>query len=88
MLTASYPLGHLPYGWLNTIKPVSPAFQLVCVCVCVCARACVCVCVHVCVYEHFVTLYWFTLHCRRKLGVTDPTLLARKLPFFAPVVLP
>ena len=29
MLTASYPLGHLPYGWLNTLKPVPPAFQQV-----------------------------------------------------------
>jgi hypothetical protein len=27
VLTASYPLGHLPYGWLNSLKPVSPAFQ-------------------------------------------------------------
>jgi hypothetical protein len=27
VLTASYPLGHLPYGWLNTLKPVPPAFQ-------------------------------------------------------------
>ena len=29
VLTASYPLGHLPYGWLNTLKPVTPAFQQV-----------------------------------------------------------
>ena len=29
VLTASYPLGHLPYGWLNSLKPVSPAFQKV-----------------------------------------------------------
>ena len=29
MLTATYPLGHLPYGWLNRLKPVSPAFQKV-----------------------------------------------------------
>lgn len=27
VLTASYPLGHLPYGWLNQVRPVSPAFQ-------------------------------------------------------------
>ena len=27
VLTATYPIGHLPYGWLNQIRSVSPAFQ-------------------------------------------------------------
>ena len=29
VLTATYPLGHIVYGWLNQVRPVSPAFQKV-----------------------------------------------------------
>lgn len=26
VLTTTYPLGHLPYGWLNQLRTISPAF--------------------------------------------------------------
>ena len=29
VLTASYPLGHIAYGWINQVRPVPPAFQKV-----------------------------------------------------------
>ena len=29
VLTATYPLGHIAYGWINQVKLVSPAFQKV-----------------------------------------------------------
>lgn len=29
VLTATYPLGHIAYGWINQVRPVSPAFQKV-----------------------------------------------------------
>ena len=31
VLTASYPLGHIAYGWINQVRPVPPAFQRVCI---------------------------------------------------------
>ncbi|XP_065915290.1 progressive ankylosis protein homolog B-like isoform X2 [Dysidea avara] len=27
VLTTTYPIGHLPYGWLNQLRTISPAFQ-------------------------------------------------------------
>ena len=30
VLTTTYPLGHIAYGWINQIRPVPPAFQKVC----------------------------------------------------------
>ena len=30
VLTATYPLGHLGYGWLNQLRPLLPAFLKVC----------------------------------------------------------
>ena len=30
VLTATYPLGHIAYGWINQVRPVPPAFQKVC----------------------------------------------------------
>lgn len=29
VLTAVYPLGRIAYGWLNQMRPISPAFQKV-----------------------------------------------------------
>lgn len=29
VLSVSYPIGHLPYGWLNTLRSVEPAFKKV-----------------------------------------------------------
>ena len=29
VLTTTYPLGHLPYGWLNQLRTISPAFRQV-----------------------------------------------------------
>ena len=29
VLTATYPLGHIVYGWLNQVRPISPTFQKV-----------------------------------------------------------
>ena len=29
ILTATYPLGHVAYGWINQVRPVPPTFQKV-----------------------------------------------------------
>ena len=48
VLTACYPVGRLPFGWLNQLRLISPAFQQkvdeLCACMCVCVCVCVCAC--------------------------------------------
>ena len=34
VLTATYPLGHIVYGWLNELRPIIPAFGQVCITSC------------------------------------------------------
>ncbi len=29
VLTTTYPVGHIAYGWLNQLRPISPTFQKV-----------------------------------------------------------